>query len=110
CPILAEDAAIWTDVVAAAAGRGAVISIDINVREKLIEDEKGYRSRLSGFLDSAHIIKLSEEDHAWLEPGRSIEDHAADLLRRRHCRLVVVTLGEAGSLAFSRRAKGQAPI
>lgn len=110
CPILAEDAVIWLEVVAEAARRGATISIDINVREKLVEDEAGYRSRLSGFLDRAHIVKLSEEDHDWLVPGRTIEEHAAELLKRPNCELVVVTLGEGGSKAFSRRAAGQAPI
>lgn len=110
CPILPEDAAIWRDVVAEAAARGATISIDINVREKLIEDEAGYRARLSDFLDSAQVIKLSEEDHDWLAPGTAIEDFAADLLKRPKCELVVVTLGEGGSRAFSREARGAAPI
>lgn len=110
CPILAEDAAIWTEVVKAAAQRGATLSFDINVRDKLVDDEAGYRERLSGFLDLAHLVKLSEEDHAWLKPGMSIEAHAAELLARPNCELVVVTLGEDGSRAFSRSANAQAPI
>ncbi len=110
CPILPEDAAIWNAVVDAAIARGATISIDINVREKLVDDEAGYRARLSDFLDKAHIVKLSEEDHDWLVPGQSIEEHAAALLKRPNCALVVVTLGEEGSRAFSRADNGQAPI
>lgn len=110
CPILAEDAAIWTDVVKAAAQRGATLSFDINVRDKLVDDEAGYRARLSGFLDLAHLVKLSEEDHEWLRPGMSIQAHAAELLARPNCELVVVTLGEEGSRAFSRSATAQAPI
>lgn len=109
-PILEEDAVVWADVVDAAAERGATISIDINVRDKLIEDEAGYRARLSQFLDKAHLIKLSDEDHAWLEPGESVEDHAAELLARPNCELVVVTMGEEGSRAFSRTASAAAPI
>lgn len=110
CPILEEDAVVWADVVDAAAERGATISIDINVRDKLIADEAGYRARLSQFLDKAHLVKLSDEDHAWLEPGRSVEDHAAALLARPHCELVVVTMGEEGSRAFSRASNAAAPI
>jgi len=109
-PILAEDAEKWLPVVKAAIGRGATVSIDINVREKLIEDEEGYRSRLDEFLDFAHVIKLSDEDHEWLEPGVSIEEHAAMLLDRPNCELVVVTLGEKGSRAFSNVATGAADI
>ena len=110
CPILAEDATIWSEVAAAAAGRGATLSIDINVREQLVDDADGYRQRLSDFLDQAHLVKLSEEDHEWLEPGQSIEAHAAALLARPNCRLVVVTLGEHGSRAFPRRASAGASI
>lgn len=109
-PILAEDAEKWLPVVKAAIGRGATISFDINVRDKLVDDEEGYRSRLSDFLDLAHIIKLSEEDHEWLEPGVSIEEHAGWLLDRPNCELVVVTLGEKGSRAFTPAATANAGI
>jgi fructokinase len=109
-PIREDDAAIWMTVVDAAAARGATISIDINVRDKLIDDEAGYRSRLSGFLDKAHLVKLSEEDHDWLVPGMSIEAHAAELLARPKCELVVVTLGEHGSRAFTKAGSALAPI
>jgi fructokinase len=109
-PILAEDAEKWLAVVKAAIGRGATISIDINVRDKLVDDEEGYRARLNAFLDLAHVIKLSEEDHEWLEPGVSIEEHAKMLLDRANCELVVVTLGEQGSRAFSNAASAHAGI
>ncbi|NGP19400.1 carbohydrate kinase family protein [Devosia aurantiaca] len=110
CPILPEDAAVWGDVVKAAIGRGATVSFDINVREKLVDDETGYRERLGHFLDLAHIIKLSEEDHEWLHPGMSIESHADALLDRPNCELVVVTLGEGGSRAFTREATATGSI
>lgn len=110
CPILASDAAIWSDVVKAAIGRGATISIDINVREKLVADAAGYRERLGHFLDLAHVIKLSEEDHEWLHPGLSIEAHVDALLDRPNCELVVVTLGEQGSRAFTQQASASVSI
>lgn len=110
CPILAADAAIWSDVVKASIGRGATISIDINVREKLVDDAAGYRERLNHFLNLAHVIKLSEEDHEWLHPGLSIEAHVDELLDRPNSELVVVTLGEGGSRAFTKQASATASI
>jgi fructokinase len=107
-PMLEEDAEKWLPVVKAAIGRGATISFDINVRK--VDDEDGYRRRLETFLDLAHIIKLSEEDHEWLEPGVTIEEHAKMLLDRPNCELVVVTLGEHGSRAFSNVASAEAGI
>ena len=110
CPIVPEDAVVWAEVVRAAIGKGATISIDPNVRPSLVEDFAGYKQRLSTFLDLAHVIKMSEEDLFALEPDLSIEAHAAALLNRPNCELVVVTLGEKGSLAFSASGRAKADI
>ncbi|WMT86416.1 carbohydrate kinase [Pelagibacterium sp. 26DY04] len=105
-PIEPDDAEIWLDVVKSVAQRGAVLSIDPNVRPSLISDFAGYKKRLGAFLDLAHIVKVSDEDLAALDPGKSVDEHAQDLLARPNVELVVVTLGEDGSRAFT--ASGQA--
>ncbi|KKB85690.1 hypothetical protein VW29_06295 [Devosia limi DSM 17137] len=110
CPIKPDEAAIWLEIVAAAAARGATISIDPNVRPSLVDDFAGYKARLSSFLDTAHVVKVSEEDLEALDAAKSIEQHAADLLARPNCELVVVTLGDQGSRAFTAAGKAQAAI
>lgn len=110
CPIVAEDAEKWLVAVKAAIGRGATISFDPNVRPSLVDDFEAYKGRLSQFLDLAHLIKVSEEDLLALEPSKSIDAHAADLLARPNCELVVVTLGENGSLAFTRSGMARAGV
>lgn len=110
CPIEPEDAAVWLEVVKAAIAKGATISIDPNVRPSLVSDPEGYRERLSRFLDLSHVIKISEEDLAWLDGAKSIEAHAAALLDRPNCELVVVTLGEKGSRAFTHNGLAEAGI
>jgi len=106
-PIAPDDAAIWIDIVDEAVRRNALLSIDPNVRPSLIDDFAGYKERLSRFLDQAHVVKLSDEDVAALDPGISVEAYARHLLARPHCRLVVVTRGEAGSVAFTRSARAE---
>jgi fructokinase len=110
CPIKPDEAAIWLEIVQAAIARGATISIDPNVRPSLVDDFAGYKARLSSFLDLAHVVKLSEEDLEALDSARSIEQHAADLLERPNCQLVVVTLGDKGSRAFTKAGKATASI
>lgn len=110
CAIEADDAEAWLGVADLASALGAVISIDPNVRPSLVSDLVAYRARLSRFFDIAHIVKVSDEDLAALDADRSIEDHATALLDRPHCRLVVVTLGARGSLAFTRMATARAGI
>jgi fructokinase len=53
---------------------------------------------------------MSEEDMHALRPGVSVEAHSAELLNRSQCELVVVTLGENGSVAFTRAGQGRAGI
>jgi len=110
CPIVPEDAAAWAEVVRAAITRGATISIDPNVRPSLVDDFSSYKQRLSTFLDLAHIIKMSEEDLLALEPDLSIERHTASLLERPNCELVIVTLGDKGSLAYTASGRAAAGI
>jgi fructokinase len=108
CPILPEDAEAWLAVAGEATRRGALISMDPNLRPSLVDDFAAYRSRLEQFFDAAHLIKLSDEDLALLDAETSVENQARALLMRPNCRLVVVTLGEAGSVAFTRGATARA--
>lgn len=110
CPIEPEDAAVWLDVAQEARARGAVLSMDPNVRPSLVGDFASYKTRLDGFFDLIHLIKLSREDLQALDPGKSIEEHAAALLARPNCELVVVTLGDEGSLAFTEAGSARAGI
>lgn len=110
CPIKPDEAATWLEIVEAAIARGATISIDPNVRPSLVDDFEGYKARLSRFLDLAHVVKVSEEDLEALDSAKTIEQHAADLLARPNCELVVVTLGEKGSRAFTRAGTANASI
>jgi fructokinase len=80
------------------------------VRPSLIDDFDGYKRRLSAFLDIVHIAKVSIEDLTALDPGLPLEGHVQSLLGRPNCELVVVTFGEDGSRAWSRRAEAQAGI
>ncbi|WMT89316.1 carbohydrate kinase [Pelagibacterium sp. H642] len=109
-PIEPEDAEIWLDVVKSVAQRGAVLSIDPNVRPSLISDFAGYKERLGAFLDLAHIVKVSDEDLAALDPGKSVDEHAQELLARPNVELVVVTMGEDGSRAFTASAQARASV
>lgn len=110
CPIKPDEAAVWLEIVKAAIAKGATISIDPNVRPSLVADFTGFKARLSNFLDLAHVVKVSQEDLEALDNSRSIEQHAADLLDRANCELVVVTLGDRGSRAFTKFGKATAAI
>ena len=97
----AKSAATWVEVAGAALAAGATLTMDPNVRPSLVSDVAAYKRQLDSLIDLAHLVKVSKEDLEWLDPGRSIEEHAAALLARPNCELVVVTLGDEGSRAFT---------
>jgi len=110
CTIRDDDLAVWLDVAREAARRGATISTDPNLRPSLIADMDAYRRRIETSLDLASIVKMSEEDLETLDASKTVEQHAAALLNKPNCRLVVVTLGAEGSLAFTKGASVRSPI
>jgi fructokinase len=79
------------------AGR-RVVSLDPNVRPGLIPDRVAYLDRFEGWLRLVDIMKVSDEDLAWLYPRLSQDDvvaawHAAGIP------LVIITHGEHGATA-----------
>ncbi|MFI7078875.1 carbohydrate kinase [Micromonospora sp. NPDC049903] len=89
-----------TDALRAARERGALVSVDPNIRPGLTGNPDAARARVDELARITHVLKASEEDVAWLYPGRSTEDvlrHWRDL----GVTLAVVTLGAGGAAAAS---------
>src|SRR6056297_1228906 len=62
-----------------------LVMIDPNIRPGFITDEARYRARLATMLNRADIVKLSDEDMAWLgtDPETLLRDGAAAVLVTR---------------------------
>jgi len=81
------------------AGGEVLVSLDPNVRPALVLDLPGYRRRLEGLVAQAHLVKVSDEDLAALEPSAE----PLELARAWAAlgpELVVVTHGAGGSTAL----------
>lgn len=79
---------------AAAARAGATVSIDPNVRPSLAPREA---YDLPRWCAAADILKLSDDDLAFLTPGEAAEE-VCDAWHAAGARLIVVTRGAAGAL------------
>ena len=53
-----------------------LIVLDPNIRTSLVQDPMGYRQRLQRLLQVAHLVKVSDEDLAWLVPEVGNEQKA----------------------------------
>lgn len=95
------DAALWEDAFVAAAQAGICTSIDPNVRPSLIDDPASYRARITRLLGHATLVKLSDEDLAWLYPDLAQDEAMAVLHSQTHAALVVLTKGAEGAEAWA---------
>jgi fructokinase len=78
------------------------ISYDPNVRPSIVPDRAVWQARIRSLLPHAHLIKVSEEDVAFLEPGSDAQAVAMEWSRLGPS-LVVVTRGDAGGAAITAR-------
>jgi len=85
-----------------------VISLDPNIRPSFVRDEAAYRARIARMLAMADIIKVSDDDLAWLSPGSGFKTKAAEWLAAG-ASVVVLTRGEKGALAVTRSGRLEVP-
>ncbi|WP_119275005.1 carbohydrate kinase family protein [Taklimakanibacter deserti] len=85
-----------------------VIHFDPNIRANLIKDRAGHRKRVERIVAMSDLVKMSDEDLAWLAPGANLEIFAQDWLKRG-AKLVVVTRGKDGAVAFTREFRAEVP-
>lgn len=91
-----------------------VVTVDPNIRPSLMHSHASARRRFEDTVQLASLVKLSDEDAAWLYPNLTVSEcaaHAYALTQRRrtHPSLVVVTLGAAGAYAFTDSGQQEIP-
>ena len=85
----------------------ATVSFDPNVRPSLIEDRALARERIERAVERSDVVKVSDEDLRWIEPGHEPEQTARGWLAAGPA-IVAVTMGERGALALC--AAGEARV
>lgn len=78
----------------------ALVSYDPNIRPSVAQDRDLVKQRVLSLITRANVVKASDEDVAWLEPGVDLEDVARQWFRLGPD-LVVITRGAGGSFAIS---------
>jgi fructokinase len=85
-----------------------IVTFDPNIRPSLIASRADAVQTFERFASCATTIKLSEEDAAWLYPGRSA-DVLLDAVLALGCRFVVMTRGVDGSILATDDARVHVP-
>lgn len=99
--LLAEPSASSFTSLVEAHRRRLIVVFDPNVRPSLIADEAAYRRRLEHWVSMAHLVKLSEEDLAYLAGDGSPDAVIAGWLESGPA-AVLLTLGSSGARVHRR--------
>ena len=90
-----------------ARAKGALISFDPNLRFPLWKSEEDLRAAVKEFIPKADILKLSDEEIAFITGKDDIDDAAAELFEQG-VKLIVYTRGKDGAVLKTANASGQA--
>jgi fructokinase len=77
----------------------ATVTFDPNVRPALIADRDLARARIEHLIEDSDVVKVSEEDLHWIDPGRPPERIAQTWLALGPA-IVAVTMADRGAAAF----------
>ena len=92
-----EDTAVWEEIFHALAKEGIATSLDPNVRPSLISEPELYRERMKRLFKSATIVKLSDEDLAWLYPDVTQTEAIECLKEDSNASFIALTKGPEGA-------------
>jgi len=100
--LIAEPCGTAYETLALAAAETRTVMLDPNIRPGFIRDEATYRARLGRMLAAADIVKVSDEDLAWIAEAPGDPLAQAEALARSGPALVVVTEGARGATGVTR--------
>jgi fructokinase len=95
-----EPLATTLEALVARMGDDTLVAMDPNCRPSTLDDPAAFRGRLARLLVRTDVLKASEEDLGWIDPGTDPVAAARALLVQDNA-VALVTLGGDGALAVT---------
>lgn len=92
-----------------AAGPDVLVLVDLNCRPDAVDDRDAYRARLGRVLRRADVVKASDEDLAYLDPGMPFST-AAERLLTAGVTTVLVTAGGMATIIVTPHGTSTVPV
>ncbi len=107
--LLLEPTAATLEALALQLAERALLIVDPNCRPAVVRDAAAYRARLDRVLARAHVVKVSDEDLAYLRPGVDALTAAGDLLAAGP-RVVLLTAGADAVHVLTAAGSASVPV
>jgi len=88
---------------------GCAVMVDVNCRPRVVDDRERYVSRLERVFAHADIVKVSDEDLAYLRPGVEPLEAARAVLSRGP-RAVLLTAGASSVHVLTASSESEVPV
>ncbi len=111
--LISEPSANFYAALAMRESEKRVIIIDPNIRPGFIRDEAGYRQRLDNMIAHSDILKVSDDDLAWMIPGNAALAEKVRKISAMGPEIVLLTQGSEGAEAYrngEQIAKAAVPV
>lgn len=103
--VLPPGAGTVHDFVRSLIGEPVTVCLDPNARPAITPDAARAWEAVAELAAYADVVKLSDEDCAFLRPGLDPDGIAAELLAAGRTRWVVITLGASGAVGITRTSR-----
>ena len=108
--LVPEDMGKMLYAIEAAKMRGAIISIDANLRPMVVKERDEYINGVRLAIRQAHIVKVSDEDLGVLGLGNAQPDELSEILFADSAlQLIALTRGPEGALLLTRSCQVELP-
>ena len=103
--LISEPCGSFFEALASRESERRVVMFDPNIRAGFVDDETAYRARVERIFGLSDIVKLSNEDLAWLTGGSGSAE--INSILERGPRLLVVTSGGDGAAAHTKSSTAE---
>lgn len=107
--LVLQPMAATIEAVGRDAGADVLVLVDVNCRPTIIADRPAYMARLARVLPRADVVKVSDEDLAYLRPGVALPTAAAELVDAG-ARVVLVTTGGSATTIVTASTSVTVPV
>ena len=83
--------------------KNSIIFLDPNVRKKIIENKRDFNNIIKNYMKYASLIKLSDEDLAYLKNNRSAKNTILHWISKYNLSAVILTKGKNGAIVYTKK-------